>query len=62
VSALHDQLSRKSVNIEDTVSCFTDTIMVVSIKDAGRAFEGREQDKRRILPAGHDEDHSLPDA
>ena len=39
VSAFFDQLSRKDVNVEDTVSCYTDTIMVVSIKDAGRAFE-----------------------
>lgn len=39
VSAFYDQLSRKNVNVEDTVSCYTDTIMVVSMKDAGRAFE-----------------------
>jgi len=39
VSSFYDQLSRKRVNVEDTVSCFTDTIMVVSMKDAGRAFE-----------------------
>ena len=51
VSAFYDQLSRKNVNIEDTVSCYTDTIMVVSMKDASRAFEaltqliGEEQSK-----------------
>ncbi|MDG6900714.1 MAG: ACT domain-containing protein [Nitrososphaerota archaeon] len=39
VSAFFDQLSRKNVNVEDTVSCYTDTIMVVTIKDASRAFE-----------------------
>jgi aspartokinase len=39
VSAFYDQLSRKGVNVEDTVSCYTDTIMVVSMKDASRAFE-----------------------
>jgi aspartokinase len=39
ISAFYDQLSRKNVNVEDTVSCYTDTIMVVSIKDASRAFE-----------------------
>ena len=39
VSAFFDQLSRKDVNVEDTVSCYTDTIMVVSMKDASRAFE-----------------------
>ena len=51
ISAFYDQLSRKDVNVEDTVSCYTDTIMVVSMKDAGRAFEaltelvGEEQRK-----------------
>ena len=51
ISAFYDQLSRKDVNVEDTVSCYTDTIMVVDIKDAGRAFEaltelvGEEQRK-----------------
>jgi aspartokinase len=39
ISAFYDQLSRKDVNVEDTVSCYTDTIMVVSMKDASRAFE-----------------------
>ena len=39
VSAFFDQLTRKNVNVEDTVSCYTDTIMVVSMKDASRAFE-----------------------
>ena len=39
VSAFFDQLSRRNVNVEDTVSCYTDTIMVVSMKDASRAFE-----------------------
>jgi hypothetical protein len=39
ISAFYNQLSRRRVNVEDTVSCYTDTIMVVGIKDAGRAFE-----------------------
>jgi aspartokinase len=39
ISAFYDQLSRRRVNIEDTVSCYTDTILVVGMKDAGRAFE-----------------------
>jgi aspartokinase len=39
VSSFYDQLSRRHVNIEDTVSCYTDTILVVGMKDAGRAFE-----------------------
>jgi aspartokinase len=51
VSAFYNQLSRRRVNIEDTVSCYTDTIMVVDMKDASRAFEaltelvGEEQRK-----------------
>jgi len=39
VIALYNQLSRRHVNMEDTVSCHTDTIMVVKVKDAGKAFE-----------------------
>jgi aspartokinase len=39
ISAFYNQLSRRRVNIEDTVSCYTDTIMVVDMKDASRAFE-----------------------
>jgi|GEM_PF-131896 aspartokinase len=32
------QLSRRHINIEDTISCYTDTIIVVSMVDASRAF------------------------
>jgi aspartokinase len=39
ISAFYNQLSRRRVNVEDTVSCYTDTIMVVDMKDAGKAFE-----------------------
>lgn len=39
ISAFYNQLSRRRVNVEDTVSCYTDTIMVVDMKDASRAFE-----------------------
>ena len=39
ISAFYNQLSRRKVNVEDTVSCYTDTIMVVAMKDASRAFE-----------------------
>jgi aspartokinase len=53
VSAFYDQLSRKNVNVEDTVSCYTDTIMVVSMKDAGRAFEAMseliEEEQRKLV-------------
>jgi len=51
ISAFYNQLSRRRVNVEDTVSCYTDTIMVVGIRDASRAFEalteliGEEQRK-----------------
>ena len=52
ISAFFDQLSRRQVNVEDTVSCYTDTIMVVGMKDAGRAFEALteliEEEKRRL--------------
>jgi aspartokinase len=39
ISSFYNQLSRRKVNVEDTVSCYTDTIMVVGMKDASRAFE-----------------------
>ena len=39
ISTFYNQLSRRKVNVEDTVSCYTDTIMVVAMKDASRAFE-----------------------
>ena len=51
ISAFYNQLSRRKVNVEDTVSCYTDTIMVVDMGDASRAFEaltelvGEEQRK-----------------
>ena len=51
ISSFYNQLSRRRVNVEDTVSCYTDTIMVVDMKDASRAFEamteliGEEQRK-----------------
>ncbi len=52
VSSFYDQLSRKHVNIEDTVSCYTDTIMVINMKDAGRAFEALaeliEEERRKL--------------
>ena len=56
ISAFYNQLSRRHVNVEDTVSCYTDTIMVVRIRDASRAFEaltelvGEEQ--RKLGEAG----------
>ena len=38
LTAFYNQVSRRHVNIEDTVSCFTDTIIVVKMKDVGQAF------------------------
>jgi len=52
ISSFYDQLSRKHVNIEDTVSCYTDTMMVVTMKDAGKAFEALteliDEEKRKL--------------
>jgi hypothetical protein len=36
--SFYNQLARLYINIEDTVSCYTDTIVLVRMKDAGRAF------------------------
>jgi hypothetical protein len=35
----YSQLSRRNINIDNTVSCYTDTIIVVKMQDVGRAFE-----------------------
>lgn len=37
--SFYSQLARRHVNVEDTVSCHTDTIIVVKMKEVGRAFE-----------------------
>ena len=34
----YNQVSRRKINIEDTTSCHTDTIIVVRMEDIGRAF------------------------
>ncbi len=34
----YSQIARRHVNIEDTVSCHTDTIIVVKMKEVGKAF------------------------
>ncbi|MEM1525213.1 MAG: hypothetical protein QXW83_02620 [Nitrososphaerales archaeon] len=36
--AFYNQVSRRRINIEDTVSCYTDTIIVVKMDDVGKAF------------------------
>ncbi|MDG6898159.1 MAG: ACT domain-containing protein [Nitrososphaerota archaeon] len=37
--SFYNQLSRRHINVEDTVSCHTDTIIVVKMSEVGRAFE-----------------------
>jgi len=58
ISSFYDQLSRKHVNVEDTVSCYTDTMMVVTMKDAGKAFEALteliDEEKRKLGEASVD--------
>jgi aspartokinase len=36
--AFYNQLARRHINIEDTVSCYTDTIVLVKMEQAGKAF------------------------
>jgi len=39
VMTFYNQLARRHVNVEDTVSCHTDTIIVVKMDAVGRAFD-----------------------
>ena len=36
--AFYNQLAHRHINIEDTVSCYTDTIVLVKMSDVGKAF------------------------
>jgi aspartokinase len=36
--AFYNQLARRHINMEDTVSCYTDTIILVKMADVGKAF------------------------
>lgn len=36
--AFYNPVSRSHINIEETMSCFTDTILVLRMKDVGKAF------------------------
>ncbi len=36
--AFYSQISRRMINIEDTVSTYTDTVIVVKLEDAGKVF------------------------
>lgn len=38
IAALYIPISRNGINIEETVSCFTETIIVIRMEDVGRAF------------------------
>lgn len=52
----YNQISRRHVNIEDTVSCFTDTIIVVKMKEVGKAFSALTElitEERKRLEAKH---------
>lgn len=60
VFTIYSRLSRSGVNIEDTTSSFTDTIILVKLQDSGRAFESladlirvcREVTRRKKVTAG----------
>lgn len=48
----YNQLARRHVNIEDTISCYTDTIMLVNMNDVAKAFNALTElitDSRKAL-------------
>ena len=52
----YNQIARRHVNIEDTVSCHTDTIIVVKMKEVGKAFTSLTdlitEERKRMETAG----------
>ena len=38
IAAFYNPISRGQINIEETISCFTETIIVLRMEDAARAF------------------------
>jgi len=38
ITALYVPISRNRINIEETVSCFTETIIILKMEDVGKAF------------------------
>ncbi len=52
----YNQIARRHVNIEDTVSCHTDTIIVVKMKEVGKAFTSLtdliSEERKRIETSG----------
>lgn len=54
--AFYNQLARRHINIEDTVSCYTDTIMLVKMGEVGKAFDALTaliSSSRQILKKRH---------
>jgi aspartokinase len=43
VTAILQQLSRRGINVEEVLSCHTDTTIVVAVEDGGRAFDALSQ-------------------
>ncbi len=52
----YNQIARRHVNIEDTVSCHTDTIIVVRMREVGKAFTALtdliSEERKRIETKG----------
>jgi aspartokinase len=52
--SFYNQIARRHVNIEDTVSCHTDTIIVVKMREVGKAFTALTDlitEERKLLEA-----------
>ncbi|MGC8555515.1 MAG: ACT domain-containing protein [Conexivisphaera sp.] len=54
VSALLQRLASREVNVEEVVSCHTDTIVIVRVEEGGRAFDALQEliSECRSLVAG----------
>ena len=39
VATILQQVSRRGINVEEALSCYTDTVLVVKLRDAGKAFD-----------------------
>ena len=54
--AFYNQLARRHINIEDTVSCYTDTIVLVRMDEVGKAFNALTElisNSRKIAKKRH---------
>ena len=54
--AFYNQLARRHINIEDTVSCYTDTIVLVKMEQVGKAFNALTDlisDSRKMAKKKH---------